>query len=489
MAERGLGFVTRLLDAAERNRFTLLSGVGVLVTLVALRVLLIHTLFAGSGLSTVSGAFVCAEFEYIPRFACADGGAPTFLFMDSLYTWGHDLALLLLAFTALIALIHVASDIAPRRLFNAALIGSPLLLLAPVLDRFVFPEIPASYFCYDTAGVLLTTLSIHCYEPVSFARLAAMPATFVTQGAAPWGLRLEALALAVLAAVFVWSRTRSALRAISSAFGAYIVLGIVGSLHLASWAGFLDCTGELNGVGSPTCYSGQLVFMAAFLLLSALILLFLVHRMDRRVLPYAARTPELYFVALPIVGVVVGFLLRGRLLGDSLAVLLLGILVATVSWFAAAALKDAWGPAGRDPPLSGHQRKSLALFALVLSVALAVLLGPAALFLVALLGAVSWSSVYALRLRDDFTKNVPILYLLFFVLVGYLSIDPGAFGAISQLRVDSAFIDIPSSSLGNVWFVTGAILITAIPVAVSVRLDRIPLARHRPTSETAGDLS
>ena len=148
----------RLVTWAERERFTLLTGVAFLVGVAALRVGLEKVLLGADGITPLF------RIELMRQYTGAYLGVPggTFLFLDSLWKWAHDIGFFIAAFAGGAFILQVFSRRAPRRLLNAMLVAWPVILLSPFLDRFVFAAVPATWGCLDAFGVLGPTNSIAC---------------------------------------------------------------------------------------------------------------------------------------------------------------------------------------------------------------------------------------------------------------------------------------------------------------------------------------
>jgi len=361
----------------------------------------------------------------------------------SLYGIARFTGLSGLGLAAVVLLLTVAAAVPPRRAVRAAQAAAFLLLPGAVV-----------------------------------AALLPWPASFL----APAGLALA------LAAGYVRARGGGWNGALSVGGGTFVVVGALALLP-APTCGPLDpgaCTLD--------------VLAATLGGLGALLLgLFLVDRARPRLLPFLSQAPGLPHTVFPIAGAVVGILLGSSIVvtraGD-LPLVLVVLATAVLSWSAAILVRDAWDPrAARTAPLSPAARQALGLAALVVPVALAALLGPAPMLVVALLGAISWAAAWGMGLREEFLKNLPFLYLLFFILVGYFTVNPTGLseattrvcsGRVSTCLLPLGGVDLlyPNSAPDlNLAFLVLAVLLAVLPAAVTWW--RSGSARPAPVTEQA----
>ena len=313
---------------------------------------------------------------------------------------------------------------------------------------------------------------------------------------------------AIVAVFFPWPASVLAPAGIALVLAAVYVRARGGGTNLAvtAGAGAFGLVAGLSLLPSPVC--GPLdpgacavdVTVATLSGLGALGLgLFLLDRARPRVVPFLTGAPGVPHISLPIIGAVLGILLGTSLevsRPTDLPLVLVVLASAVLAWITAILLRDAWDPRGASTAaLNPIERQAIALAASPVPVALAALLGPAPMLVVATLGAISWATAWGLRLQEEFLKNVPFLYALFFVLVGYFAVNPAGIseattgacsGGEATCLLPLAGVDVlfPNSSPGlNLPLSLLAVLLTLLPLVVTRLWTRS--ARTAPTSEQA----
>ena len=463
MASAARAGVWRTLDWAERDRFVLLTLVAWILLVASSRVLIEKALLDGDGLLPSSGQYLCRQYADPWSEDCAFVGTfAAWTSLDSVYVVAFQVAAYVVAFLGIALVLHVATRQPPGRTLQVAAVGFPLLLLAPFLDRYLFSALPASYTCVDVLGNVGPTTSMACYL------------TPFTDAAMPAGLRVEGILLLAFVAVYAWSRTHSAPRTLGAAVGAYLLWAVIG----LGASGALQAYWECAGVAGGGCASAVVLGFVSLLVASGVLIALLVDRGNPRILPFLARTPHLVLAAVPAGAALFGVFLGPRLAfdrSDDWPFLGLLLLSALASWAGAAVSLDAWAHRGsRKVPLRRRRRKGLALTLGVVAFGLAAPLGPASLLVAAAAGLASWVTVYVLRVPDAFARNVPWVYALFFVLVGYFAVNPGLPGGTAFLPLGTYVIEVPSSSLsGGSLLTLAALILLLAPLLITLWRDRL----------------
>jgi len=319
--------------------------------------------------------------------------------------WAHVIAFFIAAFLGGTLVISVLSKQSVRRVVNVMLCGFWMIILSPLMDRYIFGITDITRYEY-----FLTTNILRNLSPFSFFSNA------------PPGISMQLLGILFLASLYVFFRSKSVLRTLLTAFVIYLfMIGLFSLFFTPIVESFSD-----NAI--------QILYFEMFFFISILLVAILVDISNKKILPNMLINLRPYrtmhFALMAFIGIIIANNLKFMY---DFPFVLLTLLLPAFLYQCAGIINDVYDieidKTARKKSalirgvLTRSQYLNLGILVAIISFAISILLGLIPMLLT--LGFILFGYMYSappLRLRNSlFSSSIIGLWSVFAFFIGYFA--------------------------------------------------------------------
>lgn len=347
------------------------------------------------------------------------------IFLSSVHNWVHVLGFFTCVFLLGTLFVSFLAKVRIRKAVNVILWGFWLIIIAPILDYFVF-------------GV--RNIEAYYYAPIT--EIPSNISTYFLYYSTTWGLRILGVIIMGLGTFYVAYRSKSIPRTILTPIALFGVMTLFGSLN------FISATGELfqpppeviddftREVTKP--YVGPQLFMFELLfVVAAFLVVVYIDYSNKKIFPFLLRKIKPLFFLYPLVVMGIG-LFSARFLdianASDFSIIGIVMLIGVFGWLFANMLKLYYEPEmgsekkqrkkRKAPPISKSQLKHSAVVLAIITLGLSFLSGFTPFFLCAVCILLIWMYILvSMKTKNEFLKAIIFGVCSFFgYLLGYFSL-------------------------------------------------------------------